>query len=99
MRDDSRLARSGAGENQHGTVGVHHGLALFGVERREQICIFVCGNPRRDPRAPQEDGRGWPGSMLRGGRANLHTRVWARRASGSAVACYSTVTLFARFLG
>ena len=37
VRDDACLAGAGAGENQHRTVGVHHGLALFGIQRREQI--------------------------------------------------------------
>ena len=43
VRDDARLAGAGAGEDEHRAVGVHDGLALFGVERREQI--HSCGNP------------------------------------------------------
>ena len=30
--DDARLARSGACQNQHGAVGLQHGLALLGIE-------------------------------------------------------------------
>ena len=32
VRDDARLARSGARQDQHGAIGVQHGLALLGIE-------------------------------------------------------------------
>ena len=32
MRDDARLAGTGAGENQQRAVDVQDGLALFGIE-------------------------------------------------------------------
>ena len=32
MRDDTRLPRTGAGQNEHGAIGVQHSLALLGIE-------------------------------------------------------------------
>ena len=37
VRDDARLARAGAGEDQHGAVGLQHGLALFGIQAGREI--------------------------------------------------------------
>ena len=37
MRDDARLARTGAGQNQQRAVGMENGFLLFRVERGEQI--------------------------------------------------------------
>ena len=51
--DDAGLARSRAREDQHGAVGVHHGVALFGIERREQI--HVVREPSGVTAGPQED--------------------------------------------
>ena len=37
MRDDARLARAGAGENEQRPLGVAHRIALFWIERGEKV--------------------------------------------------------------
>ena len=44
MRDDARLARARAGEDQQRAVGLEDGFLLFGIEAGEQIKSFTVGD-------------------------------------------------------
>ena len=42
MRDDARLARARAGEDQQRTFGLENGFLLFGIEAGEEIQASIC---------------------------------------------------------
>ena len=47
MRDDARLARAGAGQDEQRPVGLEDGVALFGVEASEESIPSGTAEPRQ----------------------------------------------------
>ena len=99
MRDDARLARARAGENQHGAVGLQHRLALLGVQSGCEIHFprdTRAQNPRRcqvGNESPRD--RSWFDTLTTNGAA---ATVRPELVEGEQLP-YSTVTLFARLRG